>query len=359
MRNNAQKLFDNVGYDYRMLRPYTLKEDGYKNTFVDIGGTRVNAKDTGIPFLMNATGLPVESWKAIDDEVMGYQTNYRSAFNDVKNAGLTKQVSEYSLTFTSQKMGGTEDAVRDMDGLANRSVDSPNFDVDVLPMFVTHKDFEISWRKKGAFGANVYDKGGLGISWDSSMIEEGIDKIERMHEKVIFEGWSIPYGGNYVYGYTNFAERNQVDLSYDWAASTTTSAQIFADFKSLWEECTINNFQPMDKIKVYIHPSVAERFVDDYKDNYAKTLKARCMELEGIESISVSSYVPSAQDVVMVRMASSSVRIIQGTPNIVPVMWYDNAGMMDKLTLMSIQEPQLRADLDGNTSITHGKYSKD
>jgi hypothetical protein len=122
----------------------------------------------------------------------------------------------------------------------------------------------------------------------------------------------------------------------------------------MWVDTFMDNFQPFDKAILYVHPTVADRFVDDYNSYYSKTLRQRILELPGIVDIKVSSYLPTYKNAVLVRMDAKSVRIIQGTNGIVPVMWYDNAGMMDKLTLLSIQEPQLRDDAEGYTSITHG-----
>jgi len=359
---NINTMLKNIGGEIGGLRPYTKQADNHKVTYVTIsngdGGFReVPAKSLGIPMLANATGLPLESWKAIDKQVMGYQKDYRSAFNDVLNAGLTHSVSAYTKLFTSQKLGGTEAAVKDMDGLSGRRVDSPTFTDDSVPLFVTHKDFEISWRNKGAFGAGTYDQGNLGIDWDSTMMEEGLDKISLMNEEVIFDGYAVPYAGNYVYGYANFGSRNEVDLTYDWSLAATTSAEIYADVKSMWKETFIENLQQLSKGIMYIHPDVADRFVDDYNSYTGKTLRARLLDLDGLDDIRVSSKVPSKNEVIMVRMDGRSVRIIQGTQGIVPVMWYDNAGMTDKLTLLSIQEPQLRADANGYTSITHGTFS--
>lgn len=356
--NVLNAIGDQLGY----LRPYTKASENHAKTYVKVnygnGYREIEAKNTGLPFLQNVTGLPTDSWKAIDDDVLkAIDDAYCPAWNDVVSRGLTKSVSEYSKLFTSRKMGDTEDAVKDMDGVSNRKADTATFDVDTLPLFVTHKDFEISWRNKGAFGAGVYDKGSIGIDWDSSMMEEGIKNIMRMNENVLFNGWDVPYGGSYVYGYQDFTSRNQTSLTYDWSSSSTTSAQILADVKEMWQDATIDSFQPMSGFILYVHPSAYGRFVDDYTDYYVKTLRDRVLDLPGIEDIKISSYLDSVNDAVLVRMDSASVRVIQGTNGIVPVMWYDNAGMMDKLTLLSIQEPQLRADANGYTSVTHGNYT--
>ena len=340
MTSNVLKM---VGGQLGLLRPYTKASENHANTYVQYGNSQdgyfeVNVKDTGIPFLQNVTGLPQDSWKEIDDSVLKeVNDKYMAGWGDVISNGLTKSVSEFTKLFYSQKMSDTEEAVKDMDGVSKRKVDAPVFDVDTLPLFVTHADFEISWRDKGAFGANVYGKGSLGINWDSSMMEEGVKQINRLNEKTLFQGYDVPYGGAYVYGYTDFPSRNQVDLDYDWSSSSTTSANIYADVKKMWKESTIENFQPVSGLIMYIHPDVADRMNDDYNENYPKSLRARLLELEGLEDIKVSSYLPTKNDVVMVRMDSASVRIIQGTAGILPVMWYDNASMQDKLTLLSIQ----------------------
>lgn len=356
MRMNAEKFMQNTGGQVGLLRPYTKAADKHEVTYVAVsngygGFTEVKASDIGFPFLKNATGLPVDAWKAMDKEVMGYQDNYRSAFRDVINAGLVKDVSKFDKLFYSQKLGAGAGAVKDMDGVSNRKVSEQTFDVDTLPLFVTHADYSISWRDKGNWGSLPYASGGLGIDWDSSKMEEGVRQIERKNEEIIFDGYSVPYAGNYVYGYTNFSDRNQTTLTYTW--STATAAQVYADVKDMWEDCFIDNFQPFDNGVLYVAPADYPIFVDDYNSYMGKTLAQRVLELKGIERIEVSSYL-SAGDAVLVRLDGMSTRIIRGTQGIVPVMWFDDSSRMDNLTLMSIQEPQLRADAQGYTSITHG-----
>lgn len=345
---------------YGYLRPYTTEADGHKTAYVTY--RMANGKEKAFklndvaryyPFMRNATALPLESWKALDLAVMGYAPNYKTAFEDVKSAGLIKTVNEYKKLFVSNKIGATGVAVKDMDGVSNRKTDTPVFTQDAVPLWVTHKDFEISWRDIGAFGSANYDLASLGIEWDETMMQEGVDKIGDLNEYTIFNGYSVPYANNQVYGYCNFTGRNQETLTYDW--SSATAAEIYVDVKAMWNNSFTDNKQPHADGILYVYSSVYDRFAE-YVDTtyYTKTLRQLCLDLEGLNDIKISDQLPSAKDAVMVRMDAKSVRIVQGTPGIVPVMWYDNPSMQNKLTLLSIQEPQLRADARGYTSITHG-----
>ena len=356
MRMNAEKALLNVGGDINMMRPYTLKKDNHAKTYVNFAGKPVEIGSV-LPQYQNVTGLPIDSWKEIDKAVMGYQKGYKTAFNDVLNAGLTKDISMYSKLFSSQKLGSTGNATVDMDGVSNRDVDSPTFDNDTIPMYIVHKDFEISWRNKPLFGTDVYGKGSLGIEWDDTMMSEGIDKIEKKHENIIFNGYSQPYNSSYIYGYCNFTNRNQVDLTYDWTNSSTTAANIYDDVKEMWKDCFSENKQQYTDGILYVRPSAFVRFNEYVDDYYTKTLRDLVLELEGVEAVKVTDELPSDQDAVMVRMDSRSVRIIRGTPNIIPVMQYEDNSRMHKLSLLSIRNPQLRVDAEGYTSITHGNYS--
>ncbi len=364
MTSNMEKLVKSVNGQINLLRPYTVENDKSNTAYVDMAmGIKANGKvdykafklnDVAkyYPIIQNATALPAESWKALDTAVMGYASNYKTAFKDVESAGLTKSLDKYVKLFVSDKIGSTGDAVKDMDGLSNRRVDTPVFTQDALPLWVTHKDFEISWRDVGSFGLGNYGAS-LGIEWDETMMQEGVDKIEDMNEYTIFNGYSVPYASNQVYGYCNFTSRNQETLTYDW--SSATAAEIYADVKAMWNNTFTDNKQPHADGFLYVYSSVYDRFAE-YVDTtyYTKTLRQLCLDLEGLNDIKITDQLPSAKDAVMVRMDAKSVRIIQGTPGIVPVMWYDNPSMQNKLTLLSIQEPQLRADARGYTSITHG-----
>lgn len=359
MVKNMEKLIQNINGQIGLLRPWTSPADGYKETYVTLLNKNgvyqeYKLKDLNLPFAKNVTGLPIESWTAIDQQVMDYAKDGAEGWNDVVNAGLIHDVSVYSKKFTSQKIGGTEDAVKDMDGVSNRKVDARTFDVDSIPLWVTHKDFEISWRDRGAYGRLPYDGGNLGIEWDSSAMAEGVYRINQLNEYTLFNGYSVPYDGSYVYGYQNFGGRNQCSLTYDWLDSGTDAGEVFDDILSMYEDCVIDNIQPNSRLHFYFHTAVQKLFMDDYNAYRDGTLYERVMKLAGVEKISFTSQLSSYKNAILVRMDPRSVRIVRGTPGIIPVMWYDNAGFMDKLTLLSIQEPQLRQDAEGYTSITHG-----
>jgi len=355
---NAQQLIENVNGQFGYYRPYTKPETGDTVwiTLTNAAGYPVEVKrdDYASGPLKNVTALPLDSYKALDKAILGASQEYESAFDDVLKNGLTVDISKFAKTFTSRKVGDTEDAVVDMDGISKRAVSTPVHDVDTLPNFVISKHFEISWRDKGSFGSLPYQDGDTGIEWDKSMLEEGVRRIKNKQEDIIFDGWATPYAGSYIYGYCNFGSRNTVSLGYDWSSTSTTTAQVFSDVLKLRKAAFIDNYVPLNKGNLYIHPDAEFQFSKDYSDNYGKTLRERVLALSGIDDIKVSSKVPAAKQVVLVRMESNSVRIVQGTKGIMPIMWQTEGGQMDRMSLISIQNPQMRADINGRTSITHG-----
>ena len=360
---NIQKAIENVNGQYGLYRPYT--KPNAKGEYVDptvyitltnSAGMPVEVKrdDYASGFLKNVTALPLDSYKALDKAILGANQEYETAFDDVLSYGLTVGISKFDKTFTSRKVGDTEDAVVDMDGISNRKADTPTFDVDTLPNFVVSKYFEIGWRDKGSFGTLPYASVDTGIEWDKSMLEEGVRKIKNKHEDIMFDGHAVPYAGSYIYGYCNFGSRNEQALTYDWSLIATTAAEVFTDVELMRTACFIDNHVPLNRGILYIHPDVEFQFGRDYKAASERTLLERVLALSGIDAVRVSSKVPAAKQCVLVRMESSSVRIVQGTKGIIPIMWQTEGGQMDRMSLISIQNPQMRADINGLTSITHG-----
>jgi len=73
MNRNMDKFIQNINGDYNLLRPYTSPKDGHKETYVTLKNangvpTAYKLKDLNLPFAKNVTGLPVDSWKAIDTD---------------------------------------------------------------------------------------------------------------------------------------------------------------------------------------------------------------------------------------------------------------------------------------------------
>ncbi len=108
-----------------------------------------------------------------------------------------------------------------------------------------------------------------------------------------------------------------------------------------------NHFGPW---VVYIPTDYETVMDDDYTAGYPKSIRQRCMEIEGIEAIRVADRLPDDK-VVMVEMDTSTVRLINGFAPTV-LQWEGMGGLVNHFKVMMIQVPQIRADQAGNSGLT-------
>lgn len=160
--------------------------------------------------VFNATSLRKEEWIELDRVVLRAARYRLRAWADLAASnsfggfnGMAKTILEH------ETMSDPGEAVVDMDGLTEGRQDSPKFQLEGLPLPITHMDFWFSARRL-AISRNT------GTPLDTTMAEAASRRVAEMIEKTtIGLTTGITYGGNStqvggygrtssVYGYTNF-----------------------------------------------------------------------------------------------------------------------------------------------------------
>jgi hypothetical protein len=166
-----------------------------------------------LPLVVNATSLRKEEWLQLDTVVLRAARYRLRAWADLAAAnsfggfnGMAKMILEH------ETMSDPGEAITDMDGLTEGRTDSPQFQLQGLPLPLTHSDFWFSSRRL-AVSRNT------GTPLDTTMGEVSGRRMAEQIEKVtIGVVTGLTYGGNStyvggygrtpsVYGYTNFPNR--------------------------------------------------------------------------------------------------------------------------------------------------------
>lgn len=366
-------------FDPGLLRPY-IDERGRKYCTVNTGKMVYNkeakkfepeyeqvlVKDlvaNGIhsPVFNANTSLRKDEWIQLDQVVLRAARQRLRAWGDLSAAnsfggfnGMAKTVLEH------ETMSDPGEAVVDMDGLTPGRTDSPKFQLEGLPLPITHCDFWFSSRRL-AVSRNT------GTPLDTTMGEAAARRVaETIELTTIGMTTGLIYGdgtGIYgrtnlssgtapqVYGYTNFPNRNT--LTTMSAPTGSNGTTVLTNWLSLRNLLYDDRFY--GPYMVYTSSDY-----DQYLDNLfsttepsAGTLRSRLLQIDGIQDIRRLDFLTNTFTVIMVQMTPDVARAVNGM-DITTVQWESMGGMRLNFKVMAIQVPQLRADFTGRCGIAHG-----
>lgn len=335
--------------------------------------------------VFNATSLRKEEWLELDRVVLKAARYRLRAWADLASRNsyggfnaMGKMILEH------ETMSDPGNAMVDMDGLSEGRTDSPKFQLEGLPLPITHCDFWYSARRL-AISRNS------GSSLDTTMGEAAGRRVAEQIEKVtIGNNSGITYGGNStqvggygrtskVYGYTNFTSRltktNMTPPTRAGWTPETTQIEVNVCLNTLRNNKFYGPF-------VMYHSNDWDPYMNgDYyvaKTSGAVaptlTLKERLLKIDGIEDIRRLDFLfsvvptPSPSDTgytgpggegitsanpftfLIIQMTPDVARAVNGM-DITTVQWEGKGGMQLFFKVLCIQVPQLRADQYGNTGI--------
>lgn len=304
--------------------------------------------------VMNATTLRKDEWQLVDQIVLKAARERLRAWQDLINQGLTfggfngmaKTLLEH------ETMDDPGKAIVDMDGLGDDNADSPTYQLEGLPLPITHSGFNFSQRKLA-----VSRNGGMPL--DITMAEAAGRRVAESIEKTLIGtvtgttfGTAADYGrAPTVFGYTNFTDRNtKTNMNAPTGANGPT---ILSDWLALRDLLySANMFGP--------YMAYVSSDYDEFLDNLfsttepsAGTLRSRLLQIDQIQDIRRLDFLTDTFTVVLVQMTPDVVRAVNGM-DITTVQWEGKGGLELNFKVMAIQVPQLRADNSGNCGIAHG-----
>lgn len=369
-------------YDPNLLRPY-WDDNGRQCVLVNTGRVQqVKQKDGShipVPVLrkelvsnMAARGITINGptslrkleWIQLDQVVLRAARERLRAWTDLSASnsfggfnGMAKLILEHE---TQSDPG---EAMVDFDGLTEGRGDNPLYQLQGLPLPITHSDFWFSSRRL-AVSRNS------GTPLDTTMAEAAGRRVAEKIEKTLigtqtgltYGGTPIAYGrASTVYGYTNFPARlTKTNLHLPTSGSWTAS-QCLGDVLAMVDQLTAQNF--FGPFMLY-HSNDWDQYMDnDYiltGGNVAtQTLRNRLRQIETIQDVRRLDFLKSTTNpftLLLIQMTSDVARAVNGM-DITTVQWESKGGMKISFKVMAIQVPQLRADYYGQCGILHATTS--
>lgn len=370
-----------VRFDPGLMRPYRRK-DGQICVNVDTGRRKdtivtnmfgdkevrrvpvreeytVNSlRQQGVDITTNATTLRKEEWIMLDRTVLTVARKELRAWGDLEAAspyggfdGMSKTILEH------ETMSDPGQAVVDMDGLTDATTDRPKWQLEGLPLPITHSDFNYGSRELA-----VSRNSGTPLS-DHSAEAASRRVAESVEKTTIGVTTGITYGGgsstptygraSTVFGYTNFTNRvtrttNTVPTGNN---PEVTVADVLAMRQSLYN---VNHKGPY----MLYHSTDWDLYLDnDYArlggNNASMTLRNRLRSIEGIQDVRRLDYLTNTFTLLLVEMDKRTAQAVNGLP-ITTIQWPSKGGFQQNFKVLCIQVPRLRADFLGQCGICHG-----
>ena len=395
-----------VHFDKGLLRPFVDRR-GVKRVVMNTGRTEFDPKtrtmkpiyadvqvhdvihNMGInhPVLNATTALRKEEWIELDKVALRAARWRLRAWADLAAANSFGGFNGMSkLSLEHETMSDPGEANVDMDGMTEGRNDMPLFQLEALPLPITHSDFWVSSRKL-AISRNT------GTPFDTTMGEAAARRVAESVEKTtIGVNTGITYGPgsnspatgrtSAVYGYTNFTAR----LTYSGTAPNGSNAStILANVLAMRQ--TLYSAKFTGPYMIY-HSNDWDQYLDaDYiltGGNVAtQTLRKRLEAIEGVMGVRRLDFLFAANPapvasngtpnptgspgmnsydnvypftMIMVQMTQEVARAVNGM-DITTVQWESQGGMRLNFKVMCIQVPQLRADFYNQCGILHGTFT--
>lgn len=340
--------------DFGSMRPWVETQDinGYQiptgRAFVTQyrgGNPKKLASYGNFPVRAYATTLRRDEWKQLDDALVTVSRERLGGVADLEAKGLVFNLGNAMGTTVLEwhDVSDTMSAEMTMDGVTRAKGDRPVFGTHYLPIPILHADYEINARVLAASRS-------LGNPLDTTMAEQAARRILEFQEDMLFTATSYTFGGGTIYSYLNYPHRNPVTLSANWDASGKTADQILQDVKNM-KQALIDD-KMYGPYQIYIPTAYETVLDDDYNATTpGTTVRERIMKIEGIAGIKVIDHL-TANNVLMVRMASDTVRLVRGM-GLQNIQWQTEGNMITKFKVMTIAVPQIRSDQAGHCGIAH------
>lgn len=319
--------------------------------------------------VFNATFLRKEEWIRLDQRMIEVARPRLRAWGDLEAAcpyggfdGMSKTILEH------ETVNDPGEAIQDMDGMSEGRTDRPKFQLEGLPLPITHSDFFFSERDL-AVSRNS------GTPLNMRMAEFASRRVAEVIEKntigvvdgIAYGGTgALTGGGAYsrsasVKGYINFSPRlTKIDLTVPTGANPdATVADVLEMRQQLYNA---NHFGPY----MLYHSTDYDTYLDN---DYAfasgtgvtaptKTLRNRLREIDGIQDVRRLDYLTPALShaftMIMVELQPTTCQAVNGM-SLTTLQWEAKGGMQKMFKVMVIQAPRLFADYDGNCGVLHAR----
>lgn len=333
----------NCGFNTNTMRPWIGNDGRSYITLVENGTPKAYP-------VTNATAtLRKDDWIQLDRAIIRAAQPRLRLVADLRAANLEYNIPNGmgKTVLQTERMGDVSPAIVSMDAVRESQRDRPEFDLINLPLPIIHKDFSFTARQ-----IEVSRNGGSPL--DTTMAELSARKVAEIAEQMAIGSYPIyNYAGGFIYGLTNFPDRETVEIT-DPTTTGWTPNTLVTEILEMKQRSTQNyHWGPWN---LYLSTGWDPYLDADYHltggNNPNQTLRERIAKIDNIRQIVTLDYLEGFQ-IVLVQMTADVIREVVGM-DITTLQWPSKGGLELNFKVMAILVPHLRADINGRSGIIHG-----
>lgn len=288
--------------------------------------------------------LRKDEWELLTRKmIQEYQKN-TTLINDVRSAGLTSSLGGLGTIIAQwQREGDITGAQIDMDARTQAKNDRPEYDLQGIPVPITHKSYTVHTRnelasQKSGFGSTSTRTGILAAT-----------KIAQSNELMLLDGVpGMKVMGNEIFGYRTHPERITGNTSADWA--TASGATILADVLDIIAE--VRGDLIGGEMTFYVAEDIWTNLQNDFSDaKGSDTILERILKVAQVGSVKPARDLV-AGEVLAVTLDANTIdlAIAQDTSN---VMWNDISLFETEYKVFNALVPILMPTMAGRLGVAH------
>ena len=321
---------------------------------VEVSDIIDNCPDAPVEVL-NATTLSKDQWVRFDTRVQVAARKRLSVWGDLMSRvpyGALDGMSSSLIQYETLTDDGT--AYVDMDGTTEGTDDESHFQLEGLPLPLTHSDFALKKRF-----LKISRKSGTPV--DTTRAEQAARRVAETVEKTALgtiTGLTYGDGASYgatpvVSGFTNHAQRvTKSDLT---ASASTTGATFVSEVEAM-----ITLLEAADlygPYVCYVGRGYRGTLRKDYKATEASstiTTRERLLEFDEISEVKTPDFL-TGDVVVLVRMDEDTIEAVNGMD--IQTLQWENHPMKINYKVVAIYVPFIKRRSGGSVGICHGTTS--
>lgn len=315
------------------------------NTFRPIGVTESGLVVLSEQPTVNST-LREDEWKEIDRVVQESARYPLIGVQDLKSRGFIKPIGSLgTLSVHWYKSSEVTRASTNMTGRGRGQQDLPDMTLDGVPLPITWKEFSIDQRFLEASRK-------LGNGIDTTGAAESARVVAEELEYMLFNGSSVKFGGQSIYGYTNHPSRvTDTAANFgggDWGTVTNVVPTVAGMINAA------NGQRHYGPYVLYVSETqYNQAALTFFTDGTGETALQR---LKKLESLAAVRQVPAASladgALVLVHMSREVVEWAEAI-DIEAREWMSPDGMETTFKVFSVGVPVLKDRYDGKSGIVH------
>ncbi len=292
----------------------------------------------------NAT-LKKDDWILLTSRMIKEYQKNTVLINDLRSAGLTSSLGGLGTIIAEwQREGDITEAVIDMDARTEAQKDRPEYDLQGVPVPITHKSYHVHTRHELASR-----RGGADMA---RSVRSGIlasIKVAQSNEQMLLNGVpGLKVQNNEVFGYRTHPDRIQGTLSANWAVAGGDA--IIADALSITG--TFRSDLIEGQLTFYVAEDIWTNLQNDYSANKgSNTIYDRLQQIAQIATIKPARYLADGE-VIAITLDAMTVNlgIAQDTSN---VQWNDISLFETEYKVFNALVPMLLPTMAGRLGVAH------